>query len=190
VARTNAEIKAVIAGARRAERVVPVVMRADLAAECQHLERQIRDLELEQSGPAASLSGNPAARELAERIEALRVEMRESIMEFTIRALPGRRSKNAKVPTWLQLKESCPPREGNAKDKENGVDMDAFNEALVRVSIVDPVLDEDDWGNLLEALSDAAFTEIVGHCYGVNQDDTDVPFSYAASRILKTSDSE
>lgn len=185
--RTNAEIKAIIAGAKRPERTVPVPMRGDLAAECEQLERRLREAEAERESPSASLSGNPEVVEIAQRIEALREEMQDSIVEFRLRALPGRRSRNAKVPTWTQLKDANPPREGNAKDKDNGVNMEQFNIELVRVSIVDPVLDEEDFDNLLEGLSDGGFTLLVGNCYGVNQADVDVPFSYAASRILRNS---
>jgi hypothetical protein len=182
-----AEVKARIVGARRAERMVPIPMRGDLAAQCEQLERELQDLELDTSGPGASLGGNPQAREIAERIEALREEMRDSILVFTLRALPARRAKGGK-PSFTQLKDSHPPREGNALDKENGVNMDEFNEELLKHSIVDPVLDDEMWEALLGNLSDGTYTLLIGNCYGVNQSDTDIPFSVAASQILKSSD--
>lgn len=187
MARSKAEIKALIAGARRPERVVPISMRLDLAAECEQLEHRLRELQAEAGSPSASLAGNPQAREVAERIEALRAEMQESVIEFRLRALPSKRSKGAQ-PTWDQLKDSHPPREGNAKDKDNGVNMDAFNEELLRLSIVDPELDHDDYEALLEALTDGTFNVLIGNCYAVNQGDTEVPFSFAASQTLRSSE--
>lgn len=189
MARTKAEVKALIAGAKRPHRLVPVAMRLDLAAECEQLERRLVDLELEQSGPAGSLSGSPEAREVAERIQALRAEMQDSVIEFRLEGLPAKRSKGGR-PTWDQLKDAHPPREGNKRDVDNGVDMDAFNEALLRQCIVDPVLDDEDYEALLEALTDGTFTVLIGHCYGVNQQDVEIPFSSAASRILRSSGSE
>lgn len=186
MARSKAEVKALLAGAKRAERTVPIPMRGDLAAECEELERRLLDLEMAQSGPGASLSGSPEAREVAERIEALRAEMKDSIVHFRLRALPARRSKGG-LPTWQQLKDAHPPREGNDKDKENGVNGDDFAEELLRLSIVDPQLDDEMWTDLLEALSDGTYTVLIGNCFGVNQGDVDVPFSSAALRILQNS---
>lgn len=187
MARSKAEIKAIIAGGRRPERVVPVPMRGDLAAECEQLERRLAELELGRNQPGASLAGSLEATEVAGRMEAIRAEMSESIVEFRLRALPSKRSRNQKLPTWDQLKDAHPPREGNKKDAESGVDMDAFNEQLLRLSIVDPELDDNDWDNLLEVLTDGTFTLLIGNCYGVNQSDVEVPFSYAALRILENS---
>jgi hypothetical protein len=188
VARSKAEIKALVAGARLPERVVSIPMRGDLAAECERLEEQLRDLELEQGGPGASLSGNPRAREVAEQIEALRAQMKDSMLEFRLRALPKRRG--GKQPTWNQLKDANPPRENHPVDKENGCNTDEFGEQLLRLSIVEPELDDEDWNNLLDGLSDGTFLVLVGYCFGVNQSDVDVPFSFAASQILRNSDSE
>lgn len=189
MARSKAEIKALIAGARRPERVVPIPMRGDLMAEIGLLEVRLAELQAAAAGPAASLSGSAEARQVAEHLEQLRAQMQESCIEFRVRGLARTRAKGrgSAAPTWDELVEANPPREGNVKDREAGVNMDEFHEQLLRACLVDPVLDDDDWAALLEALTDGTYSTLVGHCYGVNQRDVDVPFSFAASQILGTS---
>jgi hypothetical protein len=192
VARSKAEIKAIIAGARRPERIVEIPMRGDLQAEMGQLEERLIELEAAKAKPGASLSGSPEAAPIAARIEELRAEMRESVVEFRVRALPKVRGRGSvrKEPTWDELKDANPPRDDNADDKQQGVNLDEFHEQLLRLSIVDPVLDDEDWAALLDVLTDGTYSLLVNQCYAVNRRDIDVPFSSAALQILRSSGSE
>lgn len=178
--RGKREIKALIAGARRPERTVDICLRGDLAAEMAEAERAIINLEQQRGGD--SLAGNPAARDLARRQEALREEMLAHTVQFRLRGVSRRR--------WTELLAQYPPREGNKADEAMGMNLDDCIEALVKECVVEPELDDDDWDHLLaEALTDGTYEMLTNAAWGVNQRDISVPFSHAASQILKNSGS-
>jgi hypothetical protein len=177
--KSKREIKALLAGARRSERTVPICLRGDLVAEMQDIERDLLRLEATRS---ASLEGDPEAVPLAERAAALREEMLAHTVTFVVRAVARRR--------WTELMAAHPPREGDEADKVLGVNLDDMVEVLLRECTVEPQLDDDDWEHLLsEVLSDAQYEALTTAVWAVNTRDVSVPFSPAASRILQSSTS-
>jgi hypothetical protein len=168
-----------------------------------------RELEAMPAGSAGSLAGDPR-RPVAQKIEAMRAQMREDSEEFRFRAL-GRAA-------FRKLVASFPPREGNKGDKMLGYNEEALFVGVVRASLISPVLDDEDWLNLLgddallgvdpaadadiaaeddeprepvdPALSHAQFELLSDAAWSVNRRDTDIPFSLAASQILRISESE
>ena len=179
----NEKAVALIMGAKRAEDVVPVCMRADLEAEITELERRIVQLQTESQVEASSLAGAqrpPELLELARRQESLQAEMREATVPFRLRALPPRR--------WTELLAKFPPRKGNKNDERNGVNVDEHAEVMVRECLVFPRLSDAQWMHLLtDALSDGSWNKLVQAAWAVNQRDSDVPFSLAGWQILRTS---
>lgn len=171
------KVKDIIAGARRPERTVLVCLRADLQDAYGDLERQLMQIERE---GAPSLAGNPRARALAEEQEAVREQMLEHTLKIRLRGLP-RREYNALVAQY-------PPRDGNPGDKAMGFNVDDAVEALIRTCTVDPLLDEDDWTNLLDGMTDATYELLTEAAWAVNKRDVSVPFSRAGSQILRTSE--
>lgn len=178
-----------IKAARLPETVVPVVLRADLAAERETLQRQLEEAR-ERRGN--SLAGSGTA-ELEERIRAITEEMRDSIVEFRLRALPRSRRPGDHRPSFAELKAQHPPREAdgemNRADMMAGfINSETFPDPLVRHSIVDPPLTEEDWEQL--ELSQGQFDELVTAAWVLNAGKVDIPFSSAGSDPIRSSGSE
>lgn len=176
-------VKALIRAAKLPEKTVPVCLHADLVAEMEQAERDLTDA---QRQPADSLAAGGKAREIAERIETLRQQMVDHTVEFVLRAMPR--------PEWKAFVAEHPPRkddkgEVDERDRYTGINSETFYDALVRRSVVEPELDDEDWSLLLgEKLTDRQFDTLADAAWALNRRDVDVPFSLAASRILRTSE--
>jgi hypothetical protein len=165
---------------RRAERGVTLYLRGDLYAEIEEL-----DLQLVQANthPDDRLNSGRDRQRIAQRIEELRAQMDESAITFRLRALPPGR--------WTELQAAHPPRKGNALDTKLDVNVDAFNLAVVRESIIEPEVDDEDWAALIDpesGIAGAQFDELSGTAWTLNTTAVSVPFSRAASRILQPSE--
>jgi hypothetical protein len=97
--------------ARLPEAVVEIVLRGDLAVEHEQLTRELEDIK---SRPATSLAGSGAGP-VEERLFELANEMRESVLAFTLRALPRSKRPGDRRPSWRELREQYPPREKNGE---------------------------------------------------------------------------
>lgn len=169
--------KALIKAAKLAERSVLLCLQPDLTAALQNLQRELAEAERREQS-AGSLGGGEL-HDIAQRIEDTRLRMREHSLEVTVRALPRRQ--------WTALLAEHPPREDNERDRTLGLNEETFFDALVRRSTIAPDLDEDDWSQLDEVLSEAQWQLLVNAAWAVNARDVDVPFSLRASQILASS---
>lgn len=172
-------IKDLLRAAKLPERSVPVCLQADLVAEHEAAERELGKA---RDRPGKRLDSGDRVRELSERIAALEEQMAEHTIEFRLRALPR--------PSWKSLLAQHSPRKADdgsvdERDRYIGVNVETFFDALVRVCVVEPEMDEDDWRLLLdEKLTDRQFDELSDAAWGLNRRDVDVPFSRAASKTL------
>jgi hypothetical protein len=190
--------------AKLPERSVSVCLRGDLVAEWEQAER---DLERAQKQPSDSKEGVGVGA-LVDRIEALQAEMSEHADDFRLRALPRHK--------FRKLVVAHPPRKDggdvNREDNQLGVNRETFFPALIKASVVEPALDEDDWLALfgdtdetiakLEAegredeirqgvLTDRQFQTLEDVAWFLNRaDGIDVPFSRAASLARRTTGTE
>lgn len=191
-------IKEMLKAAKLPETTVPLCLRGDLQADFEQAER---DLAEAQRRPADSLAGT-GTRAIAERIEDLREQMQEHTVDFRFRAL----SRHA----WKALRDKHPPRrkEDGSPDERDmavGANLDAFFDELIRVSLVEPELDADDWRTLLgdsdeererrEAagepvedgtLTDRQWNQLGDAAWTLNRSEVSVPFSRAASKIMNS----
>lgn len=177
------DIKDKIRKARRPEATVAIHLDTGLVEEFRQTEKL---LEAEQAKPTNSLEGNPEARRLAERLDELGEQMEASRLEFRLRALSPRR--------WVALREEHPPRRDEVSGEVlprdrvlGGVNLDDFSEALLRLCVISPELDEDDWLALLGddgVLTDGQYNILAATAIRLNESDVDIPFSLAASRTL------
>lgn len=175
--------------ARLPEAVVPIVLRGDLAAEHEQLTRQLEEL---RARGATSLAGAGTGR-VEDRLREIADEMRESVVEFTLRALPRAKRPGDRRPSWRELREQYPPREKNGEmvreDIMAGfVNALLFPEPLVKASVVDPELTDDDWAELLPSISDGQFDELVNAAWTLNRGKVDIPFSSGGSATIPNSD--
>lgn len=200
----DVDIKALLRSSRRAERSVPVCLRGDLVAEFEELDRKLGEAAARSAAqPNDKRLGSSSvtdAQRLAQQMVALQEQMRESTVDFRLRALTPTR--------WADLTAEHPPRKGDdgkVLDQDaTGINMATFFEPLVRESLVTPVLDAEAWDLLMgratpteddpdadqHGLSDAQFDALSSAAWSLNRRVVDVPFSSAASRILRNSGSE
>lgn len=193
-------IKAMLKAAKLPEDSVPICLRGDLQAQFEQAERELAEAEATRKA-TDSLAGN-GTRAIAERIEALREEMRENTVEFRFRALHRH--------VWKALRDRHPPRrkEDGSPDERDafvGVNMDTVFDDLIRSCLVEPQLDEDDWRVLLgdsdeerarlEAegkpveegtLTDRQWNQLADCAWTLNRGEVSVPFSRAASKIVNS----
>lgn len=169
--------------ARLPERSVQVCLRGDLTADFEAAERDLKQV---QESDFDSKEGGGISP-IIERIEALREEMREHTEEFRLRAMPQ--------PRFRALVAEHPPRrddEGtlDASDASIGFNRETFFDALLKVSVISPELDEEDWAALLEVLTDRQYNELTDAAWFVNRHEVSVPFSSAASLAKRNSGGE
>jgi hypothetical protein len=189
--------------ARLPERSVPVCLRGDLVADHEALDRKLKQL---QDRPADGMEDTGTGA-LVEQLEALQAEMADATEQFRLRALPG--------PKYRALKSAHPPRrEGDEPDQIDanlGFNREMFLPELIRLSVVEPTLDHEDWRELLGdsdeerarlvaegkadevvdgLLTDRQFGDLADAAYFLNRGEIGVPFSFAASRAKRTSADE
>ncbi|MGW5556849.1 hypothetical protein ACWER9_06455 [Micromonospora sp. NPDC003944] len=176
------DFQILLAGARLPEATVPVCLRGDLTAEFEDLERQLDQAQRE---TLASLEDQSSANGIAERMEHVRQEMLQHTYQFRLRAMPR--------PAWRSFIAEHPPRKDTEsgavveQDRGVGVNTETFFDELVRRSVVDPQLTDDEWKLLLDqALTDRQFDTLSSAAWGLNRRDVDVPFSLAASRMTRS----
>jgi hypothetical protein len=105
--------------------------------------------------------------------------MQASTVTLRLRALPRME--------YRRMLGEHPQREGNAADESFGANSDTFFEALLRASVVDPTLSAEQWDRLLAAITDGQFDVLVTAALSLNRRDVSVPFSPAASAVIRGS---
>lgn len=140
------------------------------------------------------LNPDPEERKLAAALADLEEQMREDSVEVTLRAL--RRQRTPATPkdeaTWLEIVAAHPPRKGadgkpEPRDAASGFNWLTFPEALIRASVVDPVMTPEQWDMLLyEVITDRQFDALYDKAFRLNRSDVDIPFSHVASKTLKS----
>lgn len=182
------DFKKLLADARLPEHSVPICLRGDLVAEFEQWDRELAEAD---RSPAAGMEDAGPAAGIAERMEALRVQMREHTYQFRVRALPKAR--------YRALKALHEPRKDDdsgevlEEDRYLDANLDTFGEALLKACLVDPVLDDADWQDLFGddgKLTDQQYGVLVGAAILVNKGGVDVPFSPAALRHRRSSEPE
>lgn len=173
-----------LSAAKLPETTVPICLRGDLVAEIERLDREL----VTASGTASTgMEDGAHLRELAERIEALRAEMAgdDANHTFVLRALSG--------PAYRQMKAEHPARldeQGQvvAEDRITGANVDTLAVPLLRACCVDPVLDDATWRAVEPVLTDGQFDDLVNAALLVNQGRVSVPFSRAASKVMRSTE--
>lgn len=130
--------------------------------------------------PATSLGDGGERRAIAEQIVALQEEMRDSTVEFHLRALDSR--------AWAAFWAGWPVRkDGETAAAWNSRVWPAFLE-LVSRTCVDPVLTTEEADELAGLLHGSAWNRLVNAALALNMGDIDVPNSDAASALIATSE--
>jgi hypothetical protein len=178
------DVEALIRSAKLPERSVEVCMHPDLVAEHERLERE---LDKSRQQIRTSLADGGEEARLAEQIRTLETDMKESTIEFRLRAMPR--------PAWKAFVAAHPPRkdeEGNIHERDRmGVNEETFFPAIIRRCTIRPELSDELWDLLLtEKLTDRQFDELSNAAWFLNRGEVDVPFSRAAWRVMENSEPE
>jgi hypothetical protein len=172
------QTKDLLAGYKRPEKSRVVCLAGDLQAEFEDLERDLK-VARDQKEPGTLGKGeNALATDLAQRIMALREEMRAHSHVFRFRGLRRK--------AYSDLVKECPPSEED-KEKGNAVDWDLFPVRLVAASAIEPTMTDEDAVLWADELTQAQWDSLVQAAIEVNNRDVDVPFSYTASAVLQSS---
>lgn len=164
----------VIAAARLPEKTVVLCLRGDLQAQWEELERR---LGVVRERPDEPLGGHPEERELAEKMEAIREEMRSHEVTFRFRGM------GSKAYSDLLLKHRADNNDDGDDQAADGLNWKTYTIALVAACAIDPVMSEVQVDKLTEVIHGRAWDELVGAALVVNQSQVSVPFSLAGSAI-------
>lgn len=163
------DITQVLAKVRPREVTVTVCLAGDVAAEVDALEADLKTLAA--GHEPSSLGDVDPRRAIALRILELQDEMRASEVPFRFRALPGK--------AWSDLLAAHP-----GKKKGDVIDGDTIQAPLLAACCIDPVMDVDQAGQLLDALNEGQRGVLFDAGWRVNTQAVDVPFSLLASAAL------
>lgn len=143
---------------RPPEQIVSITVRGDLLGDLSRLEDELSRLREAQSDGNASLSDSDVIA-TAEKITALRHEVRASSREFRITSIGDR--------AWADLMVKHPPSDS---DKEEGMpwNVETFYADALSQSLADPRLTVAEADKLLEVLSATQVRKLVGAMLNVN----------------------
>jgi hypothetical protein len=158
-------------------RTVAVWLGADLDL-LDEYERAVH--ELDEAQPAKTLDGQGGRSQIQARIDRLRERLEEYRVTFRVKGLDDKR--------WERLLAAHPPRvnasgEIDDGDKRLGWNRETFNGALVRATVIEPDLDDEDWLALLGddetegQLTSGQVDELATAAFTLTKIRIDVPFS-------------
>lgn len=134
-----------------------VIYQGDYLDRIRHLERRYEAALASERGTTRLLDEVPESVDLAAQHKALVAEAEESATTVTLKAL-GRKQ-------WRALVAANPARDGNKEDEAVGVNEDTFKDVLVPVSILEPLLSEED----LDRISDIDFDRLYYTAFALNR---------------------
>lgn len=152
---------------------VTVTARADLLDEHKHANEQLGRAAIED----VTLAGSTIKADWAAKVVELEAQIAASSMSFTFRSI-GRKA-------WMTLVAQHPPR---PQDKGLDYDADAFPEAAVLASCIEPELTPADVERLTEVLSLAQWMKLWNGALAANLGDDAAPKSLIATAVHRLSD--
>jgi hypothetical protein len=154
---------------------VSLCLAGELSGEIAELERQLADA----AAPTSIGEASPK-RLIAARIAELTERMKESMVDFRLRALPSRE--------WTMLWTSMPRREEQDSATQWSERIFPFYAELISRSCVDPAMTVEQAGELADILHGNSWQTLAGACLTLNMGEVDVPNSVAASELIGTSE--
>jgi hypothetical protein len=170
------DIESIIDEAEPAESTVVICVKGSLRSEYDLLDAQLRDM----THVVTNLAGTGPASEIAERMAELSEQMRAHERPFKLRAVAPRRA-------WRNLLAKRPV-------KTPGMDDEAYADvyhpwlcAVVAKTVVTPASSPEQIERLADKLSDGDWQKLANAAWNVNDNSRDVPFSAAASVLIRSS---
>lgn len=173
--RVTLSIDEVLAQARPKTTTVRVCLRGDLLGQHEALERELAEARrLDESE-----NRHAEAPGVARRLQELEAEIDKAQVQFTFEAV-GQKA-------WTDLGAEHPPTEA---DREVGLEFNGrtFPVAAIAASAVEPKMSVEQAQQLFTRLNFGQWRVLWGGCLAANVEGTDVPFSAAASAVLRGSE--
>lgn len=161
------KIRALVKSQHRPEKVVSLVLRADIQQQIEELEKKLIAIRAESDG---TLAGNADASPIADQINALIDEAKESTIDVLLRALPRKQ--------WSDLVTKNPP-----KSEEFLYDVVGLMNEAVPACWVSPELDDETREALLDGLTQGQWDRLSEATQMLNRGDVNIPFSALATRV-------
>ncbi|MFI7630274.1 hypothetical protein [Microbispora rosea] len=163
-------IEDILGQIQRPERTFRLCLRADLQAQWEEAERQLRLAEREAT---TSLAGNSRkARDLAKQCRELEQEMEAATETLVLRGISSK--------AFSDLLAKHPARKG----QDEAFNADTFGVALLAASAATPAMSEEQAGRLVDSITAGQWNDLFNTCWLLNRSSVDVPFSNAASVTL------
>jgi hypothetical protein len=158
---------------------VEVILRPDLINDFQVAQEELQ--EEKAKGYTKKLNDKrPELRELAQKVEDLKQQIKDSSVWFRFRAIP--------VAEFRALCDNHPPRPNNDVDLYAGFHRDKVLDELVFKSMYEPEFDDESWDEMQRALSTGEYDQLREAANRVNRGVVEAPKSELASQILANLD--
>jgi len=108
---------------KRPEKIVEFCTDLGLQSEWESAGEELKSVRQREQADARMTGESKKVRDLKARIVKLENQMLDSIVVFTLRALPRKR--------WAELEATHPPREDHEDDKRYGVNVGTFIDAVM-----------------------------------------------------------
>ncbi|MEW2161447.1 hypothetical protein AB0912_00320 [Streptomyces sp. NPDC007084] len=154
--------------AKPRERTIRVCIRGDLAGQAEALAEEIS--KTSEDWEPADLTEVHPARTLAEQLKAVREQIREAEVPFTLRYIGDK--------AYSDLLAAHPGDNGNELFNAD------FPKALIAASSIDPVMTQEQAGELFETLNQGEIKRLFDAAWDVHNSAEVIPFSLAASALL------
>jgi hypothetical protein len=110
--------------------------------------------------------------------EAVDAELKAASIQFTL--------SGVEEAVWKATQLRHPPREGQQLDTYLGYNRDAARADLIRVALIDPVPDDQQWARLLKKMNAGQLERLYRAARKLNEEqDGQVPFSFAVSEVMR-----
>lgn len=168
------DIEALLAEAELPETSVTLCLKGSLVSRFEALDIQLSHL----PATPGSLAGNTEAAGIAAQLEQLRAEMAAHERVFLIRAMPA-------LP-FAALRAAQPNKAGKTDEQF----ADAYHQWVCQVvasSCYDPEMTVEQVDRLCAVLSDGQWRRLSNAAWGINNDNSTIPFSAAGYALTQTS---
>lgn len=163
-----ASIEDILKQATPRERTVRVCIRGDLAGEAERLSDELATVSSDWE--PEDLGDVHPGRELAVKLKAVREQIREFEVAFTLRYIGDR--------AYSDLTAAHPATEAG-----QAFDSVTFPRALIAASCVDPVMTEEQVIELFEKINEGEIQKLFDAAWDVHNSSEVVPFSLLASAL-------